>query len=171
MAANPTRSITGAIVRVRAVSTPSAAHRHWLPSRSEVSTIRTSAIARPLQRERVALEQSRHKTCIKSPSLKFGVGECKFVEAQIAAHPGQSSRRNGLLHPCQGGGPIRSVGNYFGHQRVIERGYMGAGCNVGIHADALTARPSHLAHTPRAGPKIVGRIFGIHTTFDRTAVR
>src|SRR5215831_15761833 len=39
MALKPTRSITGAMVRVLAVSIPSAAHRLWLPSRREVSTI------------------------------------------------------------------------------------------------------------------------------------
>src|SRR6478736_8442066 len=43
IALKPTRSITGAMVSVLAVSMPSAPHRLWLPSRSEVSTSATSA--------------------------------------------------------------------------------------------------------------------------------
>src|SRR5689334_9016994 len=44
IALNPTRSMSGATVRVFAVSMPSALHRLWLPSRSEVSTRAISAI-------------------------------------------------------------------------------------------------------------------------------
>src|SRR5687767_1551526 len=40
----PARSIAGATVSVFAVVTPSAPHRHWLPSRSDVSTIWILAI-------------------------------------------------------------------------------------------------------------------------------
>src|SRR5215469_7347520 len=47
MALNPTRSITGAMVSVFAVSMPSAAHVLWLPSRREVSTRATSATVPP----------------------------------------------------------------------------------------------------------------------------
>src|SRR6187401_1078642 len=43
----PARSIAGAIVSVLAVVTPSAPHRHWLPSRRLVSTIWMSAIVSP----------------------------------------------------------------------------------------------------------------------------
>src|SRR6202142_4054515 len=53
MARKPTRSITSAMASVLAVSMPSAAHRHWLPSRSEVSINWISAMvgvrARPHQ--------------------------------------------------------------------------------------------------------------------------
>src|SRR5215469_9153566 len=46
IALKPTRSITGPIVRVFAVSTPTAAQVLWLPSRSEVSTRAISATLR-----------------------------------------------------------------------------------------------------------------------------
>src|SRR5688572_29112840 len=45
----PARSIAGATVSVLAVVTPSAPHRHWLPSRREVSTIWRLAIASALR--------------------------------------------------------------------------------------------------------------------------
>src|SRR6185295_7218427 len=45
----PARSIAGAMVSVFAVVTPSAPHRHWLPSRRLVSTIWSLAIASILQ--------------------------------------------------------------------------------------------------------------------------
>src|SRR5438132_277963 len=91
MAANPARSITGAIVRVLAVSTPSAAHKHWFPSRSEVSTSRTSAIACVLHREGTALEQSCYESRIESAGLKFRVGQRSRMKGQIGVdtcHPG-----------------------------------------------------------------------------------
>src|SRR5215475_10080293 len=47
IALKPTRSSSGAAVSVFAVSMPSALQRLWLPSRSEVSTSATSAIAFP----------------------------------------------------------------------------------------------------------------------------
>src|ERR1700751_999934 len=46
MALKPTRSISGAMVSVLAVSMPTAAHVLWLPSRSEVSTSAISAMLR-----------------------------------------------------------------------------------------------------------------------------
>src|SRR4051812_38629156 len=91
MAANPARSITGAIVRVLAVSTPSAAHKHWFPSRSDVSTSRTSDIGRALHCEGAALEQSCHEPCIESACLKFRVGQRSRMKGQIGVdtrHPG-----------------------------------------------------------------------------------
>src|SRR5205814_9993692 len=95
MAANPARSITGAIVRVLAVSTPSAAHKHWFPSRSEVSTSRTSAIACALHREGAALEESCYETRIESAGQKFGVGQRNLMERQNgvdARHSGTGGR-------------------------------------------------------------------------------
>src|SRR5579862_5716373 len=44
IALNPTRSMSGATVRVFAVSMPRALHRLWLPSRRDVSTSAISAI-------------------------------------------------------------------------------------------------------------------------------
>src|SRR3569833_1404724 len=83
IAANPTRSITGAIGRALAVSTPSAAHKHWFPTRSDVSTSRMSAIACALHCEGVALEQPCHEPRIESAGLKFRVGHRNLMKKQI----------------------------------------------------------------------------------------
>src|SRR5277367_5892538 len=75
MALKPTRSMTGAMVRLRAVSTPRADQRHWLPSRREVSTICTLAIRTNLVRDMLPLEETRQKAGIDASGLKFGIAQ------------------------------------------------------------------------------------------------
>jgi hypothetical protein len=59
----PARSIAGAMVSVLAVVTPSAPHRHWLPSRRLVSTIWRLAI-RSARRRPNAQPQNRHSELV-----------------------------------------------------------------------------------------------------------
>src|ERR1700683_705781 len=96
IALNPTRSITGAIVRVLAVSIPSAAQRHWFPSRSEVSTSCTSAIAGILRLGGRAVKQTRHKSCIDTARVKFRVREHALRERQIRVAAFEPDRCNGM---------------------------------------------------------------------------
>src|ERR1700733_4564994 len=87
MALKPARSSSGAMVRHLAVSIPSAAHRHWLPSRSEVSTNSISAMT--------ALQQPRHVLGIDPTSLEFPVGQQRRMKPQIggnAVYPGVRDR-------------------------------------------------------------------------------
>src|SRR5580658_1117276 len=94
MALKPTRSITGAMVSVRAVSTPSAAQRHWLPSRSEVSTSWMSAIVRTLLGV-AALEESPHEPGIEPAGLKFRIRQHELVEWQIRVDTSDPRRAYG----------------------------------------------------------------------------
>src|SRR5215475_14204797 len=89
MALKPTRSITCAMVSVLAVSTPSAAQRHWLPSRSDVSTICMSATAhlRLPAREIARIDAAR---------LELRVAQHVRMEREVDSNAGDASRRDSL---------------------------------------------------------------------------
>src|SRR6185369_17436935 len=83
MAEKPTRSITGAMVSVMAVSMPVAPQRLWLPSRSEVSTIRISATGRlPV----FALYELAKPVGIDAAGREIITAQHGGLEFQIRAH-------------------------------------------------------------------------------------
>src|SRR5208283_999263 len=94
IALKPARSIAGAIASVRGVSMPSAPHRHWLPSRSEVSTIWISAMGPPLGlglglgpgAARPALEELRHEIGRHAAGAKLGIVDHPALETDIVRH-------------------------------------------------------------------------------------
>lgn len=86
IALKPTLSMTGAMVSVLAVSMPSAAQTHWLPSRSDVSTSWISAKARLHGHWRLR-EQARQETGVDSTGLKLPVREHCRVEREVGGHP------------------------------------------------------------------------------------
>ena len=108
IALKPTRSITGAIVSVFAVSTPSAAQRHWLPSRSEVSTSSMSAKGGALHAQGIPLEQLRHELGIDAAREKVWLAEHDGVEGQVGCDPAYAqstrSRRASAAVPSCGPG-------------------------------------------------------------------
>src|SRR6185312_2750109 len=90
IALKPTRSITGAMVSVFAVSTPRAAHRHWLPSRSDVSTSWTSATAHV----QLGLRPARQVTRVDAAGLELRVAQHISVERQVGGDADDAGRRN-----------------------------------------------------------------------------
>src|SRR5690242_15539949 len=88
IALNPTRSITGAMVSVLAVSTPSAAQRHWLPSRSDVSTSWMSATAHLHFLCGTRFEPAREVAGVDAAGLELGVAEHIRVEREIRGDAG-----------------------------------------------------------------------------------
>src|SRR6202050_2464763 len=157
IALKPARSSSGATVRHFAVSIPRAAHRHWLPSRSEVSTSSMSAM--------VTRQQPRHVAGVDPTSLEFGVGEQRRMKRQVggdAAYPGVCDR---LPHAADRRGSVGRMDDDLGHQGIIVRRYAHSRSDVRIHAYAGTARPVDLAQLARAGTKVARRIFGVHAAF------
>src|SRR5690348_13788904 len=161
MALKPTRSITGAMVSVRAVSTPSAAQRHWLPSRSEVSTSLMSAMGYELH--------SREEGRVDTTRLELGVRQYGGVKRQVGSNAGDPGRGDRLLQARERGRPVIGMGNDLGHQGVVERRDTGARGDVCVDTDALSGRPGSLAHEARTRAEIIVGIFGVHAAFDRTA--
>src|SRR5689334_12734848 len=119
IALKPTRSITGAMVSVLAVSTPSAAHRHWLPSRREVSTIWMSAT--------VHLQPAREVARIHATGLELGIAQHIRMEREIGRDARDARGSDGFAQLRQRGRTIRRVRDDLRHERVIERRYACAG--------------------------------------------
>src|SRR5277367_2997311 len=134
MALKPTRSMTGAMVRLRAVSTPRADHRHWLPSRREVSTIWTLAMRTNLLRDALTFKEARQKTGIHASGLKFRIGQDIEVECEIRGDALDASCRECLAHPFERGGAIGGMNNNLGHQRIVIWRDARTRCDVRIHA-------------------------------------
>src|SRR5450631_4524751 len=145
MARKPTRSMTSAMPSVLAVSSPKAAHRHWLPSRSEVSINCTSAMGgtvRVLIAEvRPAGIQSVDEARIHPPGLKFRIVQRGTMEAEIALHPADARRSDCAAQARQRSGAIRTRRDDLAHQRIIERRNAGSGYDVSIHANAFAGGP------------------------------
>src|SRR6185437_9381903 len=112
MALKPTRSITGAMVSVRAVSTPRAAQRHWLPSRSEVSTSLISAMVYELH--------SREECRVDTSRPELGVRQHRGVKRQVGFDTGDLGRGDRLLQAPECGKPVIGMGNDLGLQGIIE---------------------------------------------------
>src|SRR3954464_4647159 len=85
MALKPTWSMTDAMLRLFAVSMPMAPHRHWLPSRSEVSTSCTSAMAACSVRH-AALQVAREKSAIDTAGGELRVRQQRALEFEIGGH-------------------------------------------------------------------------------------
>src|ERR1700685_2605946 len=144
IARKPTLSITSAMARVRAVSIPKAAHRHWLPSRSEVSTNWTSAmgdIRRPTAQVRPAQIQALDEAGVHAADLEFRIGKCGAMKAKIALDPADTRHRNGASQTRQSSGAIRTRGDDLAHQRIIKRRNTGPTHHVRIHANTLARWP------------------------------
>src|SRR5688572_23809563 len=169
IALKPTWSITGAIVRVFAVSIPGAAQRHWLPSRSEVSTSSMSAKGGALRAQGIPLQQPRHELGIYAAREKLWLAEHDRVEGQVGCDPAYFSRRDRVVHPPQCRGAVRGMRNDLGHQRVIVRRNPGARGNMRIYPYTRTGRPSRLGDDPRAWTEVAGGILGVHSALDRAA--
>src|SRR5579863_6393173 len=90
IALKPARSSSGATVRHLAVSTPSAAHRHWLPSRSEVSTSSISAMG--------TLQQPRHEAGVDAAGLEFRIGQYRRVKRKVGGNAADAGIRDRLPH-------------------------------------------------------------------------
>src|SRR6478672_240118 len=108
--------MTGAMLSVLAVSMPSAAQRHWLPSRKDVSTSWISAMPHltlsPLATRQHALHEAGvHATCHK---LRISQHEC--LERQIAANSNYASSRDRATQHRQRGISIGGVRNDLRHQ-------------------------------------------------------
>src|SRR6185436_18986082 len=123
MALKPTRSITGAIESVCAVSTPSAAQRHWLPSRREVSTSRISAMTGVLLLRRLRFQQPGNEACVDAAGLEFSVVEHGRVKSQIGRHTANARRRDRGAQASERGGAIRPIRDDLAHERIVERRY------------------------------------------------
>src|SRR6185437_4981494 len=120
IALKPTRSMTGAMVSVRAVSTPSAAQTHWLPSRSDVSMSWTSA--KPgLHEHRCALEQPAQESRVHTALLKLPVGEHRRMQRQVGSHTLYPGGGDGPPHALERCVAVFSMNDDLRHQRVIER--------------------------------------------------
>src|SRR5579863_8079229 len=111
IALKPARSSSGATVRHLAVSTPSAAHRHWLPSRSEVSTSSISAMS--------TLQQSRHEAGVDPASLEFRIGEYRCMKCQVGGNPAYAGVRDRLSHAADRGRPVGRMDDDLRHQGII----------------------------------------------------
>src|SRR5688572_30109280 len=170
IALKPTWSITGAIVSALAVSTPSAAQRHWLPSRSEVSTSSISAKGGVLHAQGIPLQQSRHEPGIHAAREKVWLAEHDGVEGQVGCDTAYCSRHDRVVHPPQCRCAVRGMRNDLGHQRVIVRRNRGAGGNMRIYPYTRTGRPSRLGNEPRAWTEVAGGVLGVHPALDRAAV-
>src|SRR5262249_8138749 len=151
----PTRSITGAIESVLAVSMPSAAQRHWLPSRKEVSTRRTSAMTGVLLLRGLAFQQSGDEAGIDAARLEFGVLEHRRVKGNVRGHTVDAGRRDRCTQSRERSRTIRTVGDDLAHERIVERWYARAGRDVRIDSDAVTGRPLRVEHRAGARAKIV----------------
>src|SRR3954462_8888814 len=103
MALNPTRSITGAMLSVFAVSMPVAPHRHWLPSRSEVSTSCNSAMATHALRI-ATFEMAGQIAGVDAAGGKFCIRQHFGVQGEIAGHALQARRADGSAQPRQRAG-------------------------------------------------------------------
>src|SRR5687767_1969415 len=95
MALKPTRSMTGAILSVRAVSMPTAPHRHWLPSRSEVSTSCTSAMNHRPRVHRTASQQAREVTRVDPAHHEFGIRQYFGMQREVGRHTFDARHRDG----------------------------------------------------------------------------
>src|SRR5688572_15910210 len=109
IALKPTLSITRAIVRVFAVSIPSAAQRHWLPSRSEVSTSSMSAKGDALHAQGIPLQQLRHELGIHAAREKVWLSEHGGAEGQVGCDSAYGSRRDRVVHSPQCRGSVRGT--------------------------------------------------------------
>ena len=103
IALKPTRSMTGAMVRVLAVSIPTAAHVLWLPSRSEVSTSAISATALLLPGA-VALEEACEEAGVDAAAREIRIGEDRGVQAEIGGDAGHVRACQGRAHRAEHGG-------------------------------------------------------------------
>src|SRR5579862_3869364 len=169
IALKPTRSITGAIVKVFAVSTPSADHRHWLPSRNEVSTSWILATCASLL-QLVPFKESRHERSIDAASLEFWIGQHSGMEREIRRDAFDVCRCERAAHPLEGRGSIRRVHDNLGHQRIVKRRNARARKNVGIHTHAFSRGPLRFSNSAGAGAKVVRWIFRIDPALDRAPV-
>src|ERR1700683_985101 len=170
MALNPTRSMTGAMVRLRAVSTPSADHRHWLPSPRDVPTIPPLAMRLNLLIDAFPFKESRQETGIDPAFLKFRIGQDLQVKRAIGGDAFDAGGCECLAHPFYCRGAIRGGNNNLCHQRIIIRRDARARSNVGIDAHAVARGPHGRANRAGAGMKVARRILCIDPAFERAAV-
>src|SRR6476661_8391663 len=99
--------MNGAMLKVFAVSMPMALHRHWLPSRSEVSTNCTSAMA--ADPFRVDAVEMAGKVAGVDPAGELRIRQHSDVEGEIGGHTLEARGGNRGAQPRQRHGPIRAV--------------------------------------------------------------
>src|SRR5690349_9836778 len=169
MALKPTRSMTGAMLSVRAVSMPSALHRHWLPSRSEVSTRRASAMGHRGTRRTLA-QQAREITGVDAAGHELRIAEDLGVQPEVGGDAVDARDGDGGAQPRQRLRAVAAVRDDLAEQRVVERRHRGAGIDVRIDADTLAVGPAYRAHRARARREIARGILGIDAALDGAAV-
>src|SRR3954468_8557651 len=159
MALKPTWSMTGAMLSVFAVSMPVAPQRHWLPSRSEVSTSCTSAMtARPAMH---SIEMSRDVARVDAARGEFRIRQHSRMKGEIGGHALDARGGNGATQSRQRRGAVRPVRDDLAQERVVVGRDARAGFDVRVHADALARGPARLADQSRTGRELARRIFRV----------
>src|SRR6185295_1378309 len=124
MAEKPTRSITGAMVSVMAVSMPVAPQRLWLPSRSEVSTMRISATWRL---PAFALDELTEPVGVDAAGREIITAQHGGLEFEIGAHAIDAGGSQRFTHAGDGCFTRRCVHDDLAQQRVVVRRHHGTG--------------------------------------------
>ena len=152
---------------------PSAAHRHWLPSRSEVSTSADLSHGRAPPARASALEEACDEARVDAPGLKFGIGQHRRVQGQIGLRRRRCAwRRWPRAARCSAVGAIRPVRDDLAEQRVVER--RDARCPNRCACRRECPRPlGHIASrdVPGLGWKSLRGILGVDAAFDGAASR
>src|SRR4029077_19304232 len=170
IALKPTRSMSGAMVRVLAVSIPTAAQVLWLPSRSDVSTRAISATALLLPGA-VALEQACEEARVDAAAGEIRVGEDRGVQSEVGGDARHVCARDGRAHRVEYAGAIGTADDDLRHERVVKGRHAGTGLDVRIDPDVRPARPGGQGHRAGTGLKVAPGILGVDAAFHRAAAR
>ena len=172
MALKPTRSITGAMVRVLAVSMPSAAQSSGCRRAARSRRVRSQPW-RTLQQGRRAREKRGRKPVSTPPRDEFAHRQAARLQGEIGGHAVDARVAPAPARmSCSAAGRSGPCHDDLGQQRIIVRRTRASrprcACPPGSPAPLgqLTC-----AHRARAGPKILRRVLGVDAALDGAAAR